>query len=1056
MPFFRSLDPAMQQRLNAFVAAALLLGVVVASAQPQQQADAFVAPPRTIVDITAILDQEKPDLDRIAKLRADADAQPPHDADAGTLVEFYYNRGVARSNVGRFRDSIADLKTGIALGTQHQIDVGYLQQLLGSQYTWSGDVKDSLDVILTLARESDTPAKRSYLFNAYRWISFLLIVQGDLDQAQRYLEKNESLLVEAQAWPNYSIRKYSYRANVEYTRGRLFEARGRLSDAEAAYRSAELDFTESLSQPVDTRQASRRWSVEQVRDNMIASQGVVKAKQGRYAEAEADARRALLNRLASVGKYNLPTATLVIPRFASILLDQGRYGEAEKLTRTQIDIFKALGVDGDSQYFVQALNNLASMQALQGQWSEAARTYAAIDEATESWDAVRKAQLVNIDRVLALYNAGHVAEGVAAGKQLLARSTTRFGPQHDNTAYAQAAVAVGLSRENRDAEALSAFRAAIPVVLSAAKDAESDDTINAAAREQRARILTESYMTLLARSLDSESAAAATFPLADAIRSRSVQLALTLSGARAVTGSPKLAELARREQDMAKQLAAQRELLNDFLARPRERRDEASIRELQTRIDALRAEHDGIRRQLAQEFPAYANLIDPHPPTVDAIRSALKPDEAFISFYLGGEHSFVWVIAPHRPLAFAAIDMTADDIAAKVKMLRAALEPQAALISDIPLFDLTLAYELYGLLLKPVEAGWKTAKSLVVATNGALGELPLGVLPTAPSQIDAQAIPLFVGYRNVPWLARSHAVTMIPSASALVTLRSLPPGSPQRDKLIAFGDPYFSAQQAAAAEEPAQPMRVASTGLDESSADTLTRGAPLKLALNLRASPHTEDADTATLSMLPRLADTRQELTAIARALGVEPANALYLGKEANERNVETMDLSRYRIVAFATHGLVPGDLDGLTEPALALTAPEVAGVTGDGLLTMSKILALKLDADWVVLSACNTAAGAGAGAEAASGLGRAFFYAGTRAVLVTNWSVHSASARQLVSDVFRRQAANPPITRGEALRQAMVAMIDGGGYIDDSGRVLFAYAHPLFWGPYSIIGDGG
>ena len=93
------------------------------------------------------------------------------------------------------------------------------------------------------------------------------------------------------------------------------------------------------------------------------------------------------------------------------------------------------------------------------------------------------------------------------------------------------------------------------------------------------------------------------------------------------------------------------------------------------------------------------------------------------------------------------------------------------------------------------------------------------------------------------------------------------------------------------------------------------------------------------------------------------------------------MDLSHYRIVDFATHGLVPGDIDGLTQPALALTAPDIAGVKGDGLLTMSEILALKLDADWVVLSACNTAAGAGAGAEAASGLGSAFFYAGTRAL---------------------------------------------------------------------------
>src|SRR6201999_4251055 len=192
------------------------------------------------------------------------------------------------------------------------------------------------------------------------------------------------------------------------------------------------------------------------------------------------------------------------------------------------------------------------------------------------------------------------------------------------------------------------------------------------------------------------------------------------------------------------------------------------------------------------------------------------------------------------------------------------------------------------------------------------------------------------------------------------------------------------------------------------------------------------------------LPDTAEELRSIALALHADPTRVLNLGKAANEETVKTADLSKYRIIVFATHGLVPGDLSGLHEPALALTAPEVAGVPGDGLLTMSEILALKLDADWVVLSACNTGAGSGASAEAASGLGRAFFYAGTRAILVTNWSVHSASARALVTGLFRRQAANPALGRGEALRQAMMAVADDG-FKDDGGKTLFSYAHPLF-----------
>jgi CHAT domain-containing protein len=223
-----------------------------------------------------------------------------------------------------------------------------------------------------------------------------------------------------------------------------------------------------------------------------------------------------------------------------------------------------------------------------------------------------------------------------------------------------------------------------------------------------------------------------------------------------------------------------------------------------------------------------------------------------------------------------------------------------------------------------------------------------------------------------------------------------------------------------------------------------------------RSSPKLEGVDSADLALLPALPDTAEELKSIALALEADPAKVLLLGKQANERTVKGTDLSRFRTIVFATHGLVPGELNGLTQPALALSAPDVADVEGDGLLTMEEILALKLDADWVVLSACNTGSGAGAGAEAASGLGRAFFYAGTRALLVTNWSVHSQSARDLTTDLFRRQMADPKLTRGEALRQAMVTLLDENGFRGDNGATLFTYAHPLFWAPYTIIGDGG
>ena len=169
------------------------------------------------------------------------------------------------------------------------------------------------------------------------------------------------------------------------------------------------------------------------------------------------------------------------------------------------------------------------------------------------------------------------------------------------------------------------------------------------------------------------------------------------------------------------------------------------------------------------------------------------------------------------------------------------------------------------------------------------------------------------------------------------------------------------------------------------------------------------------------------------------------------------MDLSDRRVIAFATHALVAGDLDGLDQPALALSAPSISGDNEDGLLTMGEILKLKLNADWIVLSACNTGAAEGKGADAVSGLGRAFFYAGTRAILVSMWPVETTSARKLTTNLFRYQKEDKKLSRARALRKSVLELIDGPGFLDKTtGQVVASYAHPLFWAPFIIVGESG
>ena len=1012
------------------------------------QPTSLVAPPRTISDVTAILDQQKPDPARTEKLQQAADAAVPGDLKGLQLADFYFKRGTARAALGRNDDALADAELAVSNGkaADYMTVLSRYEQFLARRLRDAGQQKRAAEIVARQVAAFSTKGK-GRLFGLNLGYLSAYIRNGDINTAEAYAAKNRTLYAEMKRVPTFPIYGSSWLGNVEEGNARVAEARGLYADAEAGYHKAALAYMDVLKHLAQWESKPPEGEIERAADWALALEGRAKVKQGRVGEGEADVRRALLNRLSKSGKYHVDSAG-VLGVLVYVLQEQGRYQEAEQLQRQVIDIYAGLGYAEDSGARVGAQSFLAQILNLERRYDDAGKLYDQIDGWTAKWEpARREAMSGGLARITVLLTQGNTSNALEIAQRTFERERNRSGDKSLNTATARGFMAMALARAGKPAEALQSFKESIPVLLATTGGSDDDSGATAAAREGRTRLVIEGYLRTLSLSPSQAggSVAEETFGLADLLRGQAVQRALQASSARSATDNPELADLIRASQDGEKKIGAAVAALNNLLSSPPEECDEKAVKAIQAEITSLQTSKAKALKDIAQKFPQYGNLVNPPPPAVADVQKQLADDEAMLSFYFGRFDSFVWVARKTGPVKFARIKMTLGDLNPKVTKLREALEPKAAMVSDIPPFDVKLASELYTLLLRDIEGDWKGAKNLIVVTNGALGLLPLSLLPTAPAEIKADDDPLFSSYRNVPWLARTHAVTVVPSVSALSTLRKLPPGKTTRQQLIAFGDPYFNKDQADDAAKPGKPVQVAD-------ASATTRGVPLKR----RSSPQLDDADKADIGMLPRLPDTADELKSIALALQADPTKVLNLGKDANEKAVKSADLSGFKIVAFATHGLVPGELDGLTQPALALSAPSVSGGEGDGLLTMEEILSLKLDADWVVLSACNTGAGAGAGAEAASGLGRAFFYAGTRALLVTNWSVHSQSAKDLITDLFKRQADDASLTRGEALRQAMVALMDGKGFVDAKGNTEFAYAHPLFWAPYTIIGDGG
>lgn len=491
--------------------------------------------------------------------------------------------------------------------------------------------------------------------------------------------------------------------------------------------------------------------------------------------------------------------------------------------------------------------------------------------------------------------------------------------------------------------------------------------------------------------------------------------------------------------------------MDDPYVLERWRREVVSLRR-----DIAQAERarDDSESRLWRDFPRFMELEEPRPVTVDDLQKRwLRPNETLLAYFRLNRQLLVFLVS-REDFRLIRVPVELEEIDRLVAAARQPMEAGGRL-DALAQLDPAVLNRLYELLLQPVEAQLPAGRHLLVVGDGPLYTLPYEMLvarwgETEKRTFSAARASDLSEYGRLDYAGAKWRFSYLPSLAALAIQRAeQKPAAGFTQTLIAFADPVFE-------RADAKPGAATRSLLQELG---VSRGGQVSI---------------------PRLPETADEVEAVANILGGE--HSLYLREAAQESRVKHIDLSAARTLHFATHGLLGGEfamLKGYTpgdepaskghtrnlvvvedeettpaatpvkgQPALVLTlVGDLAGE--DGLLTMSEVMGLKMNADLVVLSACNTA---GERAEARNGEGfagltRAFMHAGARGLLVSHWSVESLATRDLITDFFRRRKAGTATPEALAAAQA-----DLRGSRDE--RLHLSRAHPFFWAPFVHVGD--
>ena len=485
----------------------------------------------------------------------------------------------------------------------------------------------------------------------------------------------------------------------------------------------------------------------------------------------------------------------------------------------------------------------------------------------------------------------------------------------------------------------------------------------------------------------------------------SQQIAQATARLQANARDPRVADAIRRRQDASTTLQALVQKRDAIAAAAAtDPAAQAALTAIDARVkeaEAALADSDAALQAAAPNFGQLAQQVVP----ASAVFAGLHADEALLQIALGPHDGWSMVLRDGQ-ISIAKIPAGLDAIGKLVATLRDSIEPTDAL----PVFDIATSRKLYDLGIAGVAKALDGAHGVVVVPAGPLLALPFEVLLSGPADLHDLG--------QAPWLVRRFTLTHVPAPANFVSLRKIAGGSRATKPWFGFGN-----------------------------------FVPLTLAQAERSFPPATCGDSGKLlAGLPPLPGALKELEA-ARALFGSGDSDWLLGPAFTKPAVLAAPLKQYRILHFAAHALLPSELTCQSEPAIVTSAPPGAPDASQAMLNASDVTGLDLDAELIILSACNSGGGGGGGTagESLSGLARAFFYAGARTLLVTHWSVSDAVAKYAVALTLHLMQTDPKLGAAGALRAAQLQMLDA------SGKTLPAeLAHPFFWAPFAAIGEAG